>query len=407
MDVSNTSVKVSPPFLLRQSLVLEFGAALLSNISLPQIWQDVALKLVEGSGAARSRVMRYRADADDLEVCAGAGWSDDMVGSTMSADTTPAGRSFRTAMPVFVEDIMNDARFAPDEGLHGLGIVSLLDVPVKVGQAVYGSLEIDSNESSRFAPEDLPFMQAIAQLTGLALMRLRADADAAFAAKVAMANAAERALALRELRHRTVNNLQSIMATLNVEMRATNDPAVRQALQRVILRVSGIGKAEASLANAERGGSADLQIFLHGLCSALAMPPRVRMVTDLMSVRAERRAALPIGLIVNEAVTNSLKHAFPDQRGTISVSLQAISNMRARVSIRDDGVGLLGHWNPGSGTEIMNALAHNFGATIMRSAGAGGGTTVTLEFPTGVIEELERPDRPASATGALQREIDE
>jgi two-component sensor histidine kinase len=298
-------------------------------------------------------------------------------------------------------------RFAPDERLHGLGIVSLLNVPVKVGQAVYGSLEIDGNGQGRFAPEDLPFLQAIAQLAGLALMRVQADIDSAVAAKVAMENAAERALALRELRHRTVNNLQAIMATLNVEMRATNEPAVRQALQRVILRVSGIGKAEASLADAERGRNTDLQVFLRGLCAALAMPPGVRMGTDLTPVSAERRLALPIGLIVNEAVTNSLKHAFPDQRGTITVALQGISDTRARVSIRDDGVGLFDRWNPGSGTEIMNALAQNFGATIMRSAGAEGGTTVTIDFPTGATQERGRQDPPTLTPQALKREIDE
>jgi two-component sensor histidine kinase len=393
MDSLSRPASDSAAFLHRQSVALDFGAALLGNPSLLQIWQDAAARIADGSGAKQSRVMRYRANADDLEVCAGVGWSEGMVGSSLSADTTPAGRSFRTGMPVLVEDIMNDARFAPDERLNGLGVVSLLDVPVKVGNAVYGSLEIDSDKKGRFPPEDLPFLQAIAQLAGLALMGNRATSDAAVAATAAMANAAERALVLRELRHRAVNNLQAIMATLNVEMRATNEPAVRQALQRVILRVSGIGKVEASLADAGHGGSADLQIFLRGLCAAIAMPPRVRMVTDLMRVHSERRVALPIGLIVNEAIANCLKYAFPDQRGTVTVALQAISDTRARVSIRDDGVGLFADWRPGSGTEIMNALAHNFDATIMRSAGVGGGTTVTLEFPAGARQE------PSAAAG--------
>jgi two-component sensor histidine kinase len=407
MDPFSQPASISAAFLHRQSLVLDFGAALLDNLTVPEICQDAAVKIAAGSGAERSRVMRYRSETDDLEVCAGVGWSDGMVGSTLSADTTPAGRSFRTRMPIAVEDIMNDARFAPDQRLNGFGVVSLLDVPVKVGRASYGALEIDRDEKGHFPPEDLPFLQAVAQLTGLALMRHGAAADAALAASAASASAAKLALALRELKHRTVNNLQTIMATLNVEMRATNDPAVRQALQRVTLRVSGIGKVEASLANAERGGSADLQIFLRGLCAALTTPPGVRMVTDLAPVRAERRVALPIGLLVNEAVTNCLKYAFPDQRGTITVALNPISDTRARVSIRDDGVGLFADWKPGSGTEIMNALAYNFGATIMRSAGSGGGTGVTLEFPTGAMQEQEAAGRAAFVAGEQKRDGDE
>jgi two-component sensor histidine kinase len=407
MDSFSRPTSGSAAFLHRQSVALDFGAVLLGNPPLLQIWQDAAVKIADGSGAQHSRAMRYRAETDDLEVCAGVGWSEGMVGSSLSADTTPAGRSFRTRMPISVEDIMNDARFAPDERLHGLGVASLLDVPVRVGQATYGSLEIDRDERGCFPPEDLAFLQTIAQLMGLGLMRYDAAADAAAAASAATASSAQFALALRELKHRTVNNLQTIMATLNIEMRATNEPAVREALQRVMRRVSGIGRAEASLANAERGGSADLQIFLRGLCAAIAMPKGVRMVTDLVSVRAERRAALPIGLIVNEAVMNSLKYAFPDQRGTITVALQPISDARARVSIRDDGIGLFADWKPGSGTEIMNALAHNFGATIMRSAGVGGGTAVTLEFPTGAMHEQEVANGLVSAVGDQTRDGDE
>jgi hypothetical protein len=52
-------------------------------------------------------------------------------------------------------------------------------------------------------------------------------------------------------------------------------------------------------------------------------------------------------------------------------------------------------------------LAQNFGATIMRSAGAEGGTTVTIDFPTGATQERERQDQPALTPQALKREIDE
>ena len=201
------------------------------------------------------------------------------------------------------------------------------------------------------------------------------------------------------------NNLQAIMWTLNVEMRKTNEPAVRDALTRVMRRVSGIGKAEASLAAAENGDGADLQVFLAELCAAIAMPAGVRLVTELLPVQADRRAALPIGLIVTEAVTNSLKHAFPGGHGRITVALRPISETRARVSIRDDGVGLFEDWKPGSGTDIMNGLAHGFGATIMRSSGPCSGTTVVVELPTHAAHD-QRENRQ-HASGSAVRQGDE
>jgi two-component sensor histidine kinase len=392
----------------RQSLALDFGASLLRSPSIEEIWKNAVTKIAEGTGAVRSRIMRYRAETDEMEVCASLGWGDGSVGSKLNVESTPAGRNFRTGMPILLDDVMADPRFSPDRLLHGHGAVSTLDVPIRDGLSVYGALEIESDARQGFSADDLAFLQEIALLTGLALMGNRAASDAVAAARVAAANAAERALVLRELRHRTANNLQTIMATLNIEMRATQDATARQALQRVIARVAGIGRAEASLAAAERGRSADLQIFLRGLCAAIAVPTGVRLETDLMPVHADRRAALPIGLVVNEAVTNCLKHAFAERRGVVTVALRPISESRARVSIRDDGVGLFEDWKPGSGTEIMNALAHNFGATIMRTAGPDGGTTVIMEFPCGAKRESERTAAPAVAVAREQvREGDE
>jgi two-component system, sensor histidine kinase PdtaS len=382
MDATGYSDTPALGYLRRQALIVDFGEVLLNNPTLPKIYQDAVAKIAEGTGADHSRMVRYRAETDDMQVCAGIGWRDGVVGSTVSATAnTPAGRSLRTGMPVLVEDIRNDARFGPDEMLERHGVVSLINVPIKTDESVYGSLEIDS-DAKRFSADDLPFLQVIAHLTSLSLMRNHAQADAAAAARTAASSAAGRALDLRELKHRMANNLQAIMWALNVEMRKTNDAAVRDALQRVVRRVSGIGKAEASLAAAENSDGADLHIFLAGLCAAIPMPAGVRIVTDLLPVRAERRTGLPIGLIVNEAVTNSVKHAFPGGHGRITVSLRSISETRARVSIQDDGVGLFDNWQPGSGTDIMNALAHNFGATIVRSSGPCSGTAVVVEFPT-------------------------
>jgi two-component sensor histidine kinase len=401
MDPSGPSISVSAASLHRQALVLEFGATLLRELSESQICQEAALKLVEGSGAGHSRVMRYRAESDDLQVCGGVGWRNGMVGSVLSADTTPAGRCYRAAAAVQVDDIMNDARFAPDEALHRCGIVSLLTVPIMTGTKMYGSVEIEGDGKMRAVPEDVPFLQAIARLVGLAVTRRRAAVDAMAAHSI------DADLALRELRHRASNNLQTIMAALNIEMRTATEPATAAALQRVIRRVVGIGRAEASLASAAHGGRADLQMFLRGLCATLAMPPGVCIVADLTPVWGERRVALPIGLIVNEAVTNSLKHAFPDQRGTISVALRLISESRARVSVHDDGIGLFENWKPGSGTDIMNALGRSFGATIMRSAGSARGSSLIVEFPTGTHQESELINRPYVIAAERTRDPDE
>ena len=405
MDATGGSDTLAQSYLRRQSLIVEFGEALLRNPTLPELCQGALATISVGTSADHSRMVKYRAETDDMLVCAGIGWQEGMVGSTVSATaTTPAGRSLRTGKPVIVEDIRDDARFGSDEILQRHRVVALINVPIKTDGSVYGSLEIDS-DAKPFSADDVPFLQAIAHLTGLSLMRNQAGEAAAAAAGVAASSAAGRVLSLREVKHRMANNLQAIMWTLNIEMRKTNEPAVRDALTRVMRRVSGIGKAEASLAAAENGDRADLQVFLAELCAAIAMPAGVRLVTELLPVQADRRAALPIGLIVTEAVTNSLKHAFPGGHGRITVALRPISETRARLSIRDDGVGLFEDWKPGSGTDIMNGLAHGFGATIMRSSGPCSGTTVVVELPTHAAHD-QRENRQR-ASGSAVRQGDE
>jgi two-component system, sensor histidine kinase PdtaS len=369
----------------RQALIIEFGEAVLNNGSLQDTFDDAAAKVAEGTEANQSRIVKYRPESDDMLICAGVGWQEGVVGSAMSAAAnTPAGRSFRTGLAVCVEDLPNETQFVEDV-LTRHGIVSLLNVPIRTSDGIFGCLEIDSDIRRRFPVDAEFFLRAFAHLLGLALSRTRTEAGSTAAAKTAeaaTATVAQRTIMLQELQHRMRNGLQTIISAINAEVRATNDPAGRKALERVIARVARIGRVYARLDEARRGGNADLQVYLAGLCADLTPPKGIQMETELLPVNADHGTALPIGLIVNEAVTNCVKHAFPHGSGKIHVALKPVPGQRARVSILDDGVGPVDRLHNGSGTDLMNALARNIGATVVRGAGPGGGTIVVMEFPT-------------------------
>lgn len=372
--------------LKRRALIIEFGEALLNNRSLQDTLDDAAAKVAEGTGANQSRIVRYRPESDDMLVCAGIGWQAGVIGSVMSAAVnTPAGHSFRTGRAVCVEDLPHETQFATEDVLTRHGIVSLLNVPIRTSDGIFGCLEIDSDVRRRFPADAEFFLRAFAHLMGLALSRTRAEAGSTAATKtaeVATATVAQRTIMLQELQHRMRNGLQTIMSAINAEVRATDDPAGRKALGRVTARVAGIGRVYARLDEARRGGNANLQVYLAGLCADLTPPKGIQVETELLPVKADHGTALPIGLIVNEAVTNCVKHAFPHGRGKIQVALTPIPGQRARVSILDDGVGPADRLHSGSGTDLMNALARNIRATVVRSPGPGGGTIVVVEFPT-------------------------
>lgn len=131
--------------LKRQALIIEFGDAVLNNGSLQDIFDDAAAKVAEGTDATQSRIVRYRPESDDMLVCAGIGWQEGVVGSALSAAAnTPAGRSFRTGVAVCVEDLSNETQFVAEDVLTRHGIVSLLNVPIRTRDGIFGCLEIDS-----------------------------------------------------------------------------------------------------------------------------------------------------------------------------------------------------------------------------------------------------------------------
>jgi two-component sensor histidine kinase len=82
--------------------------------------------------------------------------------------------------------------------------------------------------------------------------------------------------------------------------------------------------------------------YLHTLIENIRAghDPDVQLIEHIEDVAVEKDAATPLGLIVNEVVSNSFKHAFADGRkGTVSISLVAEAEGRARLTVRDNGVG--------------------------------------------------------------------
>ena len=149
--------------------------------------------------------------------------------------------------------------------------------------------------------------------------------------------------ALREIDHRTHNNFQTVMSLLTLQARQAPDPPVRAALKEAVARVKAVSLAYQKLALSSEGlESVRLQDHLQELCDQLAegiLPDTVTLQTDLDPVTLPYEEAVCIGIIVNELVTNALKHAFPEDRGEIRVSAAA-SEGQVIVEVADDGRGM-------------------------------------------------------------------
>jgi two-component sensor histidine kinase len=149
--------------------------------------------------------------------------------------------------------------------------------------------------------------------------------------------------ALAEIDHRTTNNYQTVLSLIVAQARRADGP-VKEALQQVADRISAIALASKQLAlNSESLGQVRMTHHLSELCSQIKQGlsrPGVNVECNFDDVRVSAEDAIAMSILVNELMTNALKHAFPDDRqGAIRVSLGRATN-GLLLEISDDGVGM-------------------------------------------------------------------
>jgi two-component sensor histidine kinase len=111
----------------------------------------------------------------------------------------------------------------------------------------------------------------------------------------------------------------------------------------------------------------------------------ISCTVDATEVKFGIDVAIPCGLIITELISNALKHAFPlRDAGTIAVSVHIIAPGRARLTVRDDGIGFPAQldWRESAsmGWTLINMLTDQLGGTV--AVTRDNGTTITVDFPT-------------------------
>ncbi|MFC1458093.1 sensor histidine kinase [Microvirga arabica] len=201
----------------------------------------------------------------------------------------------------------------------------------------------------------------------------------------------EKDLLLREAGHRMKNDLMTLTALVRLQERAVQDPSAKSALSSTADRIHVLSRVQERL-RLGQGTSAVINVadFITELCDDLKTA-LVDLRPIAVTVRAERHLlpqerVVPVGLIINELLTNSLKYAFPDDRGgTITVDFSRESDT-FRVAVADDGVGLPPESRPGPssglGTRLIRSMVAQLGGTInVEPNGNGAGTVITVRFP--------------------------
>jgi two-component sensor histidine kinase/PAS domain-containing protein len=156
----------------------------------------------------------------------------------------------------------------------------------------------------------------------------------------------EKEVLLKEVHHRVKNNLQVVASLLSLQATNSGDPRVVEVLGQMGDRVRSIALSHEMLYRSDDLSRVDLSSYVDDIGKQLMRSygpkaARVTVVNTAGPVAFPLEQAVPCGLIVNELVSNALKHGFPDQRpGTVTVELSSPETGRLALCVRDDGMGL-------------------------------------------------------------------
>jgi two-component sensor histidine kinase len=277
--------------------------------------------------------------------------------------TVPGGRGSAAGYALLegepiISHVPTETRFEVSEVVRCSHVVVSANVLIRGASEAFGTLEVDTLTEGTFTAYDISFLRNYANLLAAAVDRHKAHRER-------VTSAEERAVLLRELQHRTQNDMAIITSMLRMEARRAKRNETRRRLESIGHRVEVLSMVYRRLYVTGMTDAVNLASYLDELVKrrflmhGLEKDDAVKLELQLAAIEVDHSQAVAVGLIVNEMVTNSLKYAFPLRQGTVSVSLELIEPGRARLTIADDGIGMpadqvRGH---GIGLELAPVLA--------------------------------------------------
>ncbi len=293
--------------LRQQQLISAFGREALRGSELGDLLQEAARIAADGLGTELAKVLQHIPAENALKIVAGVGWRGDVIGSVRFGTDleSPAGFALRTGKPVISNHLGGEGRFRTPRLMVEHGVRRAMNVLIRgeAGAPPFGVLEVDSrDEQEEFSENDVAFLQALANVVGLAIDRDRDRRD--------------RDLLTREAHHRVKNSLQIAQTLLRLQMREVEDPEARLQLEQAARRIMTIGAVHERLFSGPAIGQVAVGTYLRGLVDDLrsslvgegGRPLELELTNTAEMAIWDGDRVTTLGLVVTELVTNAYKY---------------------------------------------------------------------------------------------------
>lgn len=216
------------------------------------------------------------------------------------------------------------------------------------------------------------------------------------AEKKLLSSLREKEVLLKEIHHRVKNNLQIISSLLNLQQELVKDAQAHQMFQESQNRVRSMALIHETLYRSEDLAKIDVSEYIHNLAQNLFRSFKVSQESVKLNIHVENvfldiNTAIPCGLIINELVSNSLKHAFPvpdtekiDRSNEININLEKVNSRQLELIVEDNGISLpsdidLKKTNT-LGLQLVNTLAEQLKGSVNLDLARGTKFTIVFNY---------------------------
>ena len=260
-------------------------------------------------------------------------------------ESFPAGKTLtkyviETEKPLLVDDILLD-KLIEEGKVESIGSPSKiwLGVPLKIENQVIGVIAVQSyDDPNLYTEKDIEILSFVSDEIALAIQHIQSDEQI-------KSNLKEKTLLLQEIHHRTKNNMAVISAMLSMQKRRFENEQVNTIFKEIINKIKAMALVHQKLYQVNDLSNIDFKDYIKELMKLImqsygSISKRITLKLEMKKVRILIDSAIPLGLVINELVSNILKHAFPDNRdGQIFVRLFKDKDETINLQLGDNGVG--------------------------------------------------------------------